>query len=271
MSEKIHTCENDRSPGLYRASVRSLYPAFSLRARDEGRFMVRVLAISICCALAGGFIGLLPDWSSRFWLEGALLGLAAGLGATLVCDTRAWRRLLTLAGLSGIGLCALAVLGHPLAGIAWLGAGIGWVMAISVHDAYTKLNVILAAALGSMLGAWAGASLAGTFAGLLPLALTMALRWSIMGLFISLGALPMHLVMRKDPVLAYARKVRRALKPAYRVCLDQALDQYIACIRAKRPARDFDEYFERKARAEEVLLVAAESGLDCRQAYAEMK
>lgn len=249
------------APRTGRASLRRLLPSGRVRVVREGEFLVRVLAMAGLAGGSGGLIMLVPGWPSKFWLEGMLLGFSLSLAATLVTDRPGSLGKLALGAIFGVAMLALTSAGYPFSGLAVFGAGIGLLAASGKAGLYAMGYIAIFSAYSAILGAWAAYALGETLHEFLPVSLAAAVQWSVLGFFISLGSIPMHLTLRADPVLKYVRGIRRKLKKVYLVELDGLIDRYLSLKRpALSPEADgFDDYLNRKTKLEEALLVCAES------------
>jgi len=245
------------------ALLRRLMPAYRLRVNNEGEFVVRLLAMCIFSAFLGAMFGILPWWPWRFWIEGALLGSGLAVAATLVTSHPGSAGKLILGALLGLLLPALSSAGYPLSGVCVFGGGIGLIISTGKADLFTRVNTVLASMLAAMLGAWAAPSLGPYLYSTLPGPIASAIQWAVIGLFISIGSIPLHLTMRADPILQYVRRIRRKLKKPYREEIDELLVQYLALKQRSwfMETDDFDAFLFYKSRLEEAMLISAESSL----------
>jgi hypothetical protein len=146
-------------------------------------------------------------------------------------------------------------------GLIVMAAGMGLLLARNADDFFARVNTILAAVLCALLWNWADGPLDDFFNRTLPWLIAGLLRWSLFGFFLSLAAIPLHVRLRRDPALSYARAVSRALDHELRGRLDPVMDRYIQHLRTRNDALedDFDRYFLKKSQLEEELLNTAES------------
>jgi len=247
--------------------LRRLLPAYRVRVEREGEFLVRLVGACLIVAATGAVFSFAPDRVWLFWLEAASLGLGISLAATLAPARPGAIGALTLGLLFGLLLAALSSTGHALLGLAAFGGGMGWIAARGKAGAYSTMNVVLVSMSGALVGAYASAALAPTFYAALPYPLAAALAWAAFALFISIGAIPMHLALHPEPILKYVKQIRRKLKKPRRAELDALIDDYLALkSRAWLLTRDdFDDYLFTKSRMEEALLISADTAITRQQ------
>jgi len=245
---------------------RQFKPAIEISPKRESEFISRLFAMTLMAALAGGMLALLPAWPLHPWCEGALLGMVLSITATRYNPSKQFRRI-GLGMVFGVGLQAFTQMGFPFVGMAVLAGGIGAQMSNAEENFSVRLDTMLTTVLTAILGAWAITRLGPLLQFTMPHSIAKASEWAVLGMFFSIGAMPLHLNILSDRILMRVRRIRRKLEENYRVYLDRMLDKYMQMgkIDLDKKPDELISFLSRKEMLGEALLETAESTLALQQ------
>lgn len=250
----------ERVRSFLRALDRKYRPAYKFAAIKEDEFLSRFAAMILLSGAAGAPAIFLSHLQRGFWYEGMLLAGALSLAAQRPKNIFGF----SLGVISGIFFGVILQLftyeGLRLFGIAALGAGIGARMGESSGSVKIKLDTVLLTALTAALGGAALYKLGPIIEYAFGARGALPIEWAILGLFISIGALPLHLVIAKDKIIILTRRAKARLETKYHELIDRLLDKYfeLSAVALKRDGAEAEAALRRRDRIADSIIDAAD-------------